>query len=115
MSSRFLLLCIVDFHNETVDGDKGPLPILHISLMQLPTIPDAEDWAPTELMGSDGDSDESISDCGDIDMSDFATELKEIADGMHRLQQPSAATAHTRCPLGAYITPFMRHRVFFHS
>ena len=95
MSSRFLLLCIVDFHNETVDGDKGPLPILHISLMQLPTIPDAEDWAPTELMGSDGDSDESISDCGD--------------------KQPSAATAHTRRPLGAYITPFMCHQVFFHS
>jgi hypothetical protein len=80
--------------------------------MQLPTIPDAEDWAPTELM--DSDSDESISDCGDMDMSDFAAELKEIADGMHRLQQPSAAAAHTRRPLGAYITPFVPH-LFFHS
>jgi hypothetical protein len=50
---------MVDFYYKTVDGDKSPLPILHASLMQLPAIPDAEDWAPTELM--DSDSGESLS------------------------------------------------------
>jgi len=87
----------VKYYPRRIDGDKSPLPILHASLMQLPTIPDAEDWAPTELM--DSDSGESLSDCGDMDMSDFATELKEIAGGAHRLQQPTATAAHIRRPL----------------
>ena len=84
---------------ETVDGDKGPLPILHISSMELPAIPDIDNWAPTELIGSDSDS--SISDC-DMDLSELADELKEVADGVHKLPLTYATASLTRRPLGMY-------------
>lgn len=84
---------LIDLHVVTVDGDQGPSPILHISLMRLPIILEGDDWAPTELI--DSDSDESLSSRSNVDMSDFADELKEIADNM---QQPTIAA--NRRPLG---------------
>lgn len=77
----------VKYYPRRIDGDKGPSPILHISLMRLPVILEGNDWAPTELI--DSDSDDSLSDCSDVDMSDFADELKEIADKVRKRQQPT--------------------------